>query len=239
MITALLYDNNPKEVKDIKNIFSDGVAHLSDDRLEIYDFNKPESVQDYIEENELLDAACVEIAGKEDTATAKKLREKYEDTSMLVVADLTVSPMEYMNPSIRATSLLLRPYAKEVAQQVIFEFLKSMQIERKQETNDNFVLKNQDGDTVIPFSKIYYFEIRDKKVIVQLKNQSYSRYGTLEQLEKELPEQFMRCHRSFIVNMDYLSRVKLSEGLIYLIDDITVPLSRSYKAAIKEYVHGR
>ena len=69
-----------------------------------------------------------------------------------------------------------------------------------------------------------------------MKEKEYSQYGTLDAIQRELPDEFMRCHRSFVVNTGYINRVKLSENMIYLENEMTVPLSRSYKQDIKQYV---
>ena len=78
--------------------------------------------------------------------------------------------------------------------------------------------------------------MREKKIFVRLKDKEYSKYGTLENVLKELSDDFIRCHRSFAVNKHYIDRVKLSENAIYLEHNIMVPLSRSYKAELKEYM---
>ena len=52
---------------------------------------------------------------------------------------------------------------------------------------------------------------------------------------KRLPGFFCRCHRSYIINMRKVTAVKASLNLIEMQDEIQVPLSRSYKKAIKEY----
>ena len=54
-------------------------------------------------------------------------------------------------------------------------------------------------------------------------------------MEKKLPESFLRCHRSYIVNMSKVTAVKVSQSLIEVQDDLQVPLSRSYKKMVKEY----
>ena len=54
-------------------------------------------------------------------------------------------------------------------------------------------------------------------------------------MEKRLPGFFCRCHRSYIINMRKVTAVKASLNLIEMQDEIQVPLSRSYKKAIKEY----
>ena len=98
------------------------------------------------------------------------------------------------------------------------------------------VIEDREGKISVPYSKIYYLEVREKKIFVRLKDKEYSKYGTLENVLKELSDDFIRCHRSFAVNKHYIDRVKLSENAIYLEHNIMVPLSRSYKAELKEYM---
>ena len=59
-------------------------------------------------------------------------------------------------------------------------------------------------------------------------------YETMEHLTERLPDYFVRCHRSFIVNRQRIRRVMLSKSLIELEQGIQLPLSRSYKPAFKE-----
>ena len=84
----------------------------------------------------------------------------------------------------------------------------------------------------IPFSQIYYFEARDKKLFVRTKNEEYAFYDTIESLARLLPEHFQRCHRSYIVNMEKIYRIVPSENYIELTEQIGVPVSRSYKSVL-------
>lgn len=66
-------------------------------------------------------------------------------------------------------------------------------------------------------------------------NEEFGFYHTIDGLEKELPEQFVRCHRGFIVNSTKIRKVALPQNLLYLTDDFEVPVSRSYKAEVKRF----
>lgn len=82
---------------------------------------------------------------------------------------------------------------------------------------------------------IYYIEAREKKIFIRTKQEEYGFYDTIENMEKKLPENFLRCHRSYIVNMSKVTAVKLSQSLIEIQNELQVPLSRSYKKTVKEY----
>ena len=58
--------------------------------------------------------------------------------------------------------------------------------------------------------------------------------GSLNAVEKELPQEFIRCHRSYIVNRLHIERLNLPEMAVYLANGERIPVSRSYKEALLE-----
>ncbi|HCT91645.1 MAG TPA: hypothetical protein DF613_09760 [Lachnospiraceae bacterium] len=234
----LVYDRKEKEGLELVRLSRNSVAYLSDDRLQVYAFKAAAEVERFLGEKGLMDAALMEIADGKGLELVRRTRESHESAQLLLLADRSVSPMEYLTPQIRAMSLLLRPFSAAEAKRVVEEFFHTLYRSREEKDDRALTLENRDGKIRIPFSRIYYLEVREKKVFVRLKDREYSRYGTLDHMIRELPEHFIRCHRSFVVNSQYINRVKLSENSIYLTDDILVPLSRSYKGAVKEYMDG-
>ena len=97
------------------------------------------------------------------------------------------------------------------------------------------MIESREGKQYIPLNQIYYVEAREKKIFIRTKQEEYGFYDTIENMEKKLPESFLRCHRSYIVNMSKVTAVKVSQSLIEVQDDLQVPLSRSYKKMVKEY----
>ncbi|MDO4555396.1 MAG: LytTR family transcriptional regulator DNA-binding domain-containing protein [Lachnospiraceae bacterium] len=239
MISLFIFNKNKKENQVLEKCSKDAVALLSDDSLEIRGTAAEDEAEDYFQKKELLDAAFLDVTQKSGLTVSKEVRKNYEEAELMVIADATVSPMEYMTPAIRAASLLLRPYEVNQAKNVVGEFFRAV-FRKREEADDEkvMVVENRQGKISIPFSKIYYMEVREKKIFVRLKEVEYSKYDSMENIIKTLPDGFLRCHRSFVVNTAYITRVKLSENMIYLEHDICVPLSRSYKGAIKEYMNG-
>ncbi|MDW7693837.1 LytTR family DNA-binding domain-containing protein [Flammeovirgaceae bacterium SG7u.111] len=57
---------------------------------------------------------------------------------------------------------------------------------------------------------------------------------SLKSLEEKLPqEQFMRVHRSFIVNLDKIETIQRN---LILFDKISIPVAEKYKDAFQEYI---
>lgn len=239
MIDVLLYDRNTEEQESVRAILSSNVAMLSDDRLRCRKCQKTDQVYEYLRKDAMLDLSMLEVVNDEDIALIKNVREYSGQADMMLMADSRVSPMKYMTPDIRACSLLLKPFSRDEMESVVKEFVSSYY--RKKETvseENSIVIENRDGRIVVPFSNIYYVEAREKKVFFRLKDREYSKYDTLENIRTLLPPEFIQSHRSFVFNSRYIDKVKLSENTIYLEHNIMVPLARSFKASIKEYLNG-
>ena len=239
MIDLLVYNRNRKEQEKVNGHARDMVAILSDESLKCTGLETAAQVEEHIRADRPYDLSVIEISGDEDIQLSAHVRQGREDSDMMLVADSRISPMKYLTPDIRACSLLLRPYDDAALESVMHEFMTSFF--RKRSTADeqnSVVIENRDGKTVVPYSQIYYIEARNKKVYFRLRDREYSKYDTLDNVRKDLPPGFVQSHRSFIFNAGYLERVKLSDNSVYLEHNITVPLSRSYKASVKEYLRG-
>lgn len=232
-----MFDESANERKKLIECLKDAVAHKSDDSLELAEYSKNSEAIKFLSNEKNIDMALLEIKDDQDIQLAQRTRETQEDADILLIAESSISPMEYLNPRIKAGSLLLRPFNDFNAKSVINDFI--AEFYHKQQSDDQvLIIENRQGKHAIPLSRIYYIEIREKKVYIRLQDKEYWQYGTLDEFLNKLPKQFIRCHRSFAFNSDHLVRVKLSENIIYLEHGIDVPLSRSYKAAIKEFLDG-
>ena len=63
---------------------------------------------------------------------------------------------------------------------------------------------------------------------------SFETYGKLADYERRLPERFVRCHKSFLVNMDYVVACRSNE--LVLSTGQTVPVSQSRRKSTQEAV---
>lgn len=59
----------------------------------------------------------------------------------------------------------------------------------------------------IPYRDISYISSYGHYLTVHTREQDYDWKYLLKELQPQLPEQFVRCHRSFIVNLDYMRRL--------------------------------
>lgn len=237
MISSLIYSLTEQEINELMGVIKDIAADTTDEKWDISKFLSVEQVDSFLNENPLLDMAFYNVTKEDEQKQLKKIRKEYDGTRIMVLSDNKTSPMQYMQPSIKAQSLLLRPYSKEIAKRTILEFVKEYLesiYEGNSKENKALVVDSREGKISIPYNKIFYIEALDKKIFISTGVEEYGFYSTLDKIEEELPDNFKRCHRSFIVNTDKIVKIAVSKGTIGLIDGYEVPLSRSYKPKMKE-----
>lgn len=238
MVSMAAYNENTAELEKLGTAIREIAAKLSEDRWKIEQISRLEQFRTYIAGSPLLDLLLYDVSDAEALDYLRQLRKDYRTAGLLLLADRKLSPMAYLRPDIQADSLLLRPWTKGQIWEVLEEFIREYleRVQGNQGAGEQFyIIDTKEGKISIPYDRIYYFEARDKKVCVCAGREEFGFYYTLDRLTEELPEQFVRCHRGFIVNSLKIRKILLSQNIICLADDFEVPLSRSYKADLKGF----
>lgn len=84
----------------------------------------------------------------------------------------------------------------------------------------------------VKFSHIYYGEVINRKIYLHTKTGVIDYYGKMAELEKQLSSHFIRCHRSFLINPDYL--LEYADGQIILENQACIPVSRKYHSVLMD-----
>lgn len=100
------------------------------------------------------------------------------------------------------------------------------------------LVKENTKVNVIPVNEISHIEAQDDYVLIHTKHKTYIKNERISRLETELdPQIFLRLHRSYLVNLDYISRIESyskDSKLVKLNNGIEVPVSRSGYDKLKQ-----
>ena len=243
MIAMLIADNPEAERKELLGESKWQAARLTEDEWQWMECGNLQELSQMISSDRKLDILCIDITMQttdQVLAAAEKLRNAHPAAHMILIANSRISPVRYMRPSISAQSLMLKPLENESVKRVLAESIKSYVSKFSDKNEDSyFVVETRGERELIPYSRILYFEAREKKVFVNTGEMEYPFYDTLDHLEERLSERFLRCHRSFLVNKNKISKVYISRNTMLLSGGEEMPLSRSYKAAVKEFMSGK
>jgi len=80
----------------------------------------------------------------------------------------------------------------------------------------------------INFDEILYVESIKDYVSIKTDNQEYIVLDTLKSLENQLPENFARVHKSFILNLDKIEKIDVRN--VFLNSGKEIPIGETYKS---------
>lgn len=136
---------------------------------------------------------------------------------------------------MRPAGILLAPFPDELTRASLRRILNDYMSLHSHEDETEYMMVNS-GKTVrrIAYRDILYLEAQDKLLNICLGRHVITVRGSLNALAETLPEEFIRCHRSYIVNRSYIERLNLPEMALHLTTQERLPISRSYKEALRE-----
>lgn len=134
--------------------------------------------------------------------------------------------------ALEAVDYLCKPVVDDKLKNALERALKRI---RKHEEKRLFIQTLHWCKTV-QFQSILYCEVIDRKLYLHTLQEVIVYYGKIDELQKQLDSRFFRCHRSYIVNLDYLTAYE--NGQITLKNQECIPVSRlRQKDFMKEMLH--
>lgn len=172
----------------------------------------------------------IQMDGMNGIETARSLRQRQEETVLIFVTGIKEYVFDALD--LYAFHYLLKPVDERKFAEVLERA--AGQVRRKKEKPGLFI---KTRNLTLDQSDILYIESRGKKVEVHRagakKNIEF--YAAMETLERQLGAEFYRCHRAYIVNMDYIaeygsSSITLTNGeQVYL-------AKKKYREFVKVYM---
>lgn len=149
-----------------------------------------------------------------------------------------------------AVDYLLKPFSQERFDKAFQKFLQSPEkitehisqlkdsTGKSQTEGNRIVVKHHGNIRIIPAAEVLCVEAWDDYVKIHTAEHVFVKKQTLSWYEKSLPEsQFLRVHRSFLVNMTQITAIEPGEGdnkEVRLKNGYHVPASRSGYQRLKE-----
>lgn len=94
------------------------------------------------------------------------------------------------------------------------------------------LIKNRDGMRKIKLSETIYFEKDKRRTRAVTDTGIYVFYCSFDSLMMELGREFVRCHNSYIVNMNRVDGIKAQS--LQLSGNVDIPISRQHRTEIRE-----
>ena len=95
-------------------------------------------------------------------------------------------------------------------------------------------IKNHSKSIFINIEEIVYMERNIRKNIIHFENNEQICYKTLEELLKKLPDYFIRCHKSFVVNLNKVN--EYNRHTLILQNGFNIPISRTFEKGASQKI---
>ncbi|MHA7130274.1 LytR/AlgR family response regulator transcription factor [Algoriphagus namhaensis] len=146
----------------------------------------------------------------------------------------------------RAIDYLLKPFSKARFRQAIDRFLLShdqsgtpeRDYEALAEKKARIVVRVRNEIKVIPTAEVIFFEAQDDYVAIHTSEGKFLKKMTMKALEQSLaPDQFARTHRSFLVNLNHITKIEPYERESYIVilkNAERVPVSKTGYSRLRQ-----
>ena len=151
--------------------------------------------------------------------TAKLLRQRGDQSLLIFVTVLKECVFDSFQ--VEAFDYLLKPLDSARFHQTMDRVLRSLE----QRTAEDIVIQRGTDCEVVLLSDIVYCEVLGRKVYLHKSDGTVSGYyERLEDLERRVDGRFFKCHRSYLVNLDYVCGCQ--DGQVLLFQGERIPASR-------------
>ncbi len=218
MITFAICDDEPLMARELADHLAD---YMRDKSMTAYSLSIFSHGCALLERVGSFDVIFLDIQMEQPDGmeTAKLLRQRGDHSLLIFVTVLKECVFDSFQ--VEAFDYLLKPLDSARFRQTMDRVLLSLE----QRTAENIVIRRGSGCEVVLLSDIVYCEVLGRKVYLHKNDGTVSDYyDTLEGLERRVNGRFFKCHRSYLVNLDYVRGCQ--DGQVLLSQGERIPSSR-------------
>ena len=211
MINFAICDDEPFMVQEISNHL---LQYMSEKKIASYHVYSFSSGHFLLESDCDFDVIFLDIQMEQPNGmeTAKILRQRENNSLLIFVTVLK----EYVFDAfeVEAYDYLVKPLDSNHFKRTMDRAIKALE----QRAAKSIIVQRGTSYELILFAQIVYCEVQGRKIYIhQNDGKVIDYYDKLEDLEQRMDKRFFRCHRSYLVNLEYVrgcntGRVLLSQG---------------------------
>ena len=161
--------------------------------------------------------------GENGIDVAKSLRSESYDGDLVFLTNF--QDYVFDGYPVHALDYLLKPASYEKISRCMNHVL-------KKHSGSYFFYRTRNSVIQVPYRNILYFTSRNHSTELITEDQCYSVPQTLRNLLKTLPEPFVQCHRTVIVNLAHIEY--MNNTTILLSNKEQVPIGRTYLKKLQQ-----
>lgn len=232
MLNFVICDDNEnllnKLSKSLENIF---LKHNYDAKIDFVSSNV-DDILNHINTNNI-DVIILDInlrASKTGLELAQIVRERNKNTYII----FTTGHLEYAMVAYKFKTFdyIAKPITQERLEETIVRLFTDIYSKPKR------YLKIDNKNTIIDENEINYIKRDGMKLVFCTDSRDYEVYSSFNKMKDSLPENFVRCHKSYIANTNKISNLEPVENkIIFNNSNFSCDIGPKYKKSFMEVLN--
>ncbi len=218
MIRFAVCDDEPQMAQALAGHL---ISYMEEKRITAYTVSRFSSGRALLEDNSGFDVIFLDIQMEQPDGmeTARLLRQRGDRSLLIFVTVLKECVFDAFQ--VEAYDYLLKPLDCAGFRRTMDRAFRSLE----QKTAKDIVIQRGGGCEVVLLSDIVYCEVLGRKIYIHKSGGAViDYYNRLEDLENRVDGRFFKCHRSYLVNLDYVRGCRA--GQVMLSQGGAIPVSR-------------
>lgn len=228
MLNFVICDDNPAVLNRMSKILeSIFINHKIDAQIGLQALN-PSNVINYLESNKV-DVLILDINLKSELTgcdIANMVRKKNKDLYII----FTTAHLEYalIAYKYKTFDYLPKPISYEKLEETILRLINDIN------RSPSKFIRLDNNKTIINQDEIKYIKKDGMKVVFCTNTRNYEIYSSFNKIKACLPENFIRCHKSYIVNIKNITDINSNKNTILFAPNDSCSIGAKYKKEIME-----
>lgn len=234
MLNFVICDDNLLILDRLEKMLEKIFTKNNYDASVVFKSDNADDILDYIDEN-TADVLMLDINlkyNKSGLELAKEIRKRKKNSYII----FTTGHLEYAMVAYKYKTFdyLPKPITYDRLEDTITRLF-----EDANELSKNYI-KIDSKNTIVDESEIQYIKRDGMKLVFHTSSRDYDTYSSFNKFQEKLPDSYVRCHKSYIANINQIKNVEPVSGTITFQDGNTCEIGPKYKRGFMEVLknHG-
>lgn len=231
MLNFVICDDNQNMLSKLSKMFDTIFISNNIDASVVFQSTNPVEILDFANSHNV-DVFILDIQLK-SKMSGLELAEKVREFNKNCYIIFTTGHLEYslLAYKLKTFDYLAKPITIERLEETVLRLVDDVNGQPKK------YIKIDSKNTLVDENEILYIKREGMKLIYHTASRDYEAYSSFAKMEGFLPKNFVRCHKSFVINLNKIVHLEPVSNTIYFTDDSSCELGPKYKKTILEVLN--
>ena len=230
MINFVICDDNEKVIKRFELLLNNIFTKYDFEAKVSYSSGDAEDILNFVKANHT-DVLILDINLKSNI-TGIELAKQVRKFNRNIYLIFTTAHLEYalLAYKLKTFDYLAKPVTQERLEETVIRLMDDVTNSPK-----NYIFIS--SKTFIDQDEIQYIKRDGMKLVYYTQTQEYETYSSFNKIMQNMPKNFVRCHKSFVANINNITNVDFETNTVYFGNGIECYIGPKYKKEFMEVLN--